>query len=72
MRGSMSLPPRVLPDLGIAVSPCDLTDPDAVRAALRPNTRLIHAETPCNPILRLTDLAALRHDRARGWGSAVG
>src|SRR5919202_1362337 len=30
-----------------------------VRAALRPNPRLIHAETPCNPLLRLTDLRAL-------------
>lgn len=57
--GIYELATRVLPDLGIAVSPCDLTDPAAVRAALRPNTRLIHAETPCNPILRLTDLAAL-------------
>lgn len=57
--GIYELATRVLPDLGIAVSPCDLTDPAAVRAALRPTTRLIHAETPCNPILRLTDLAAL-------------
>jgi methionine-gamma-lyase len=57
--GVYELATRVLPDLGIAVTPCDLTDPAAVRAALRPTTRLIHAETPCNPILRLTDLAAL-------------
>lgn len=57
--GVYELATRILPDLGISVTPCDLTDPDAVRAALRPTTRLIHAETPCNPILRLTDLAAL-------------
>lgn len=57
--GVYELATRVLPDLGIHVTPCDLTDPGAVRAALRPTTRLIHAETPCNPILRLTDLAAL-------------
>jgi cystathionine gamma-synthase len=57
--GVYELATRVLPDLGIEVTPCDLTDPAAVRAALRPTTRLIHAETPCNPILRLTDLAAL-------------
>ena len=57
--GVYELATRVLPDLGIAVTACDLTDPSAVRAALRPTTRLIHAETPCNPILRLTDLAAL-------------
>ncbi|WP_240790348.1 PLP-dependent aspartate aminotransferase family protein [Rhodobacter sp. SY28-1] len=59
--GVYELATRILPDLGIAVTPCDLTDPAAVRAALRPTTRLIHAETPCNPILRLTDLAALSH-----------
>lgn len=57
--GVYELATRVLPDLGIAVTPADLTDPAAVRGALRPETRLIHAETPCNPILRLTDLAAL-------------
>ncbi|MFN4204229.1 MAG: trans-sulfuration enzyme family protein [Tabrizicola sp.] len=57
--GVYELATRILPDLGIAVTPCDLTDPAVVRAALRPTTRLIHAETPCNPILRLTDLAAL-------------
>jgi cystathionine gamma-synthase len=57
--GVYELATRILPDLGIEVTPCDLTDPVAVRAALRPTTRLIHAETPCNPILRLTDLAAL-------------
>ncbi|MDP3195508.1 PLP-dependent aspartate aminotransferase family protein [Tabrizicola sp.] len=57
--GVYELATRILPDLGVSVTPCDLTDPAAVRAALRPTTRLIHAETPCNPILRLTDLAAL-------------
>jgi len=57
--GVYELSTRVLPDFGIAVTACDLTDPAAVRAALRPTTRLIHAETPCNPLLRLTDLAAL-------------
>ena len=57
--GVYELATRVLPDLGIHVTSCDLTDPAAVRAALRPTTRLIHAETPCNPLLRLTDLVAL-------------
>ena len=57
--GAFELATRILPDLGIQVTPVDLSDLDAVRAALRPNTRLIHAESPCNPILRLTDLAAL-------------
>ncbi len=57
--GAFELATRILPDLGIEVTPVNLSDLDATRAALRPNTRLIHAESPCNPILRLTDLAAL-------------
>lgn len=57
--GAFELATRILPDLGIQVTPVNLSDLAAVQAALRPNTRLIHAESPCNPILRLTDLAAL-------------
>lgn len=57
--GAFELATRILPDLGIEVTAVNLSDLTATRAALRPNTRLIHAESPCNPILRLTDLAAL-------------
>lgn len=57
--GAFELASRILTDLGIEVTPVNLSDLDAVQAALRPNTRLIHAESPCNPILRLTDLAGL-------------
>ena len=57
--GAYELATRILPDLGIEVTAVNLSDLAATRAALRPNTRLIHAESPCNPILRLTDLAAL-------------
>ncbi|URL57810.1 PLP-dependent transferase [Luteibacter flocculans] len=35
----------------------DLNDPAALRAALKPNTRMIWAETPTNPMLQLVDLA---------------
>lgn len=44
---------------GIAVTRADLSDLQAAAAAFRPNTRLVLAETPCNPILRLSDIAAL-------------
>ncbi|WP_158915972.1 PLP-dependent aspartate aminotransferase family protein [Caulobacter sp. S45] len=44
---------------GLEVSFVDLGDLAAVEAAIRPNTRLIWAETPTNPMLRLADLAAL-------------
>ena len=44
---------------GLEVSYLDLADLEAVRAELRPNTRMIWVETPSNPLLRLSDLAAL-------------
>jgi len=44
---------------GIEVSLVDTSDAEAVRKALRPSTRLVYIETPANPILRLTDIAAL-------------
>lgn len=48
-----------LPRWGISVTTVDLSDLAAVRAALRPETRLIWAETPSNPLLEIVDLAAL-------------
>ena len=44
---------------GTRFSFVDLADLDAVRAAIRPETRLLWAETPSNPLLKLADLAAL-------------
>lgn len=57
--GANELARKVLPDFGVEVTAVNLSDLDALRAALRPTTRLIHAETPCNPLLRLTDLSAV-------------
>lgn len=50
---------HALPRQGVEVSFADSSNPDAVAAALRPNTRLVHIETPANPILKLTDIAAV-------------
>ena len=44
---------------GLDTSYLDLADLDAVRAALRPGTRMIWVETPSNPLLRLSDIKAL-------------
>jgi cystathionine gamma-lyase len=58
--------------MGLEVSYVDLTDPGAIEAAIRPNTRLIWVETPTNPLLKLVDLdrvAAIA--RRRGiWAAA--
>ncbi len=48
-----------LPNLGIEVSRVDASDVENVRAALRKNTKLVYLETPVNPLLRLTDIAAV-------------
>jgi len=57
--GSVELFGLYLPRFGIEVSLVDSSDAEQVRAALRPNTRLVYAETPANPILRISDIAAL-------------
>jgi methionine-gamma-lyase len=44
---------------GIESTLVDQTDTAAFAAAIRPNTRLIYLESPANPVLRLTDLAAV-------------
>ncbi|MFC3652367.1 trans-sulfuration enzyme family protein [Dyella humi] len=41
---------------GLDFSFIDLNDSDALKAALKPNTRMIWAETPTNPMLKLVDL----------------
>ena len=66
--GVAELARDTLPRLGIEVSLVDMTDLDAVAAAVRPSTRLIHTESPANPIMRLTDLAAIS-DIARSAGA---
>ena len=47
-----------LAKLKIEVSPADLADLDDLKRALRSNTRMVWAETPANPILKLTDIRA--------------
>jgi cystathionine beta-lyase/cystathionine gamma-synthase len=49
----------VLSRLGVETTFVDATQATAVRAAMRDNTRLVFAETPANPTLELTDLAAV-------------
>ena len=44
---------------GLDYTPVSLADLDAVRAAVRPTTKLIWCETPTNPLLGVADIAAL-------------
>jgi methionine-gamma-lyase len=61
---------EMIPDLGIEISKVNTSDLEAVSAAMRTNTRLVYIETPCNPILRLTDIAAVA-DIARKAGAKL-
>ena len=49
---------HVLSRLGIEFTYVDSGDPSAVQEAMRPNTKLVHVETPTNPMMRVCDIAA--------------
>jgi cystathionine gamma-synthase len=55
--GTFRLISKVLARWGIEHTPADLNDPDALRAAMRPTTRVIWTETPTNPLLNIADIA---------------
>ncbi|MFC1558707.1 trans-sulfuration enzyme family protein [candidate division KSB1 bacterium] len=49
----------LLPGLGIKVTKVNMSDLDELHSAITQETKLIYIETPCNPILRLTDISAV-------------
>jgi cystathionine gamma-synthase/cystathionine gamma-lyase len=57
--GTFRLLDKVMGPMGIASSFVDMRDPAAVRAAIRPSTRMLWIETPTNPMLKVFDIAAL-------------
>ncbi|NDJ37042.1 MAG: cystathionine gamma-synthase [Chloroflexi bacterium] len=57
--GTFRLFDQVLARYGLQFTYVDASDPANVRAALRPETKLIWVETPTNPLLKLTDIAAV-------------
>jgi cystathionine gamma-lyase/cystathionine beta-lyase/cystathionine gamma-lyase/homocysteine desulfhydrase len=57
--GTYRLFTRVLQDFGLTFSWVDTSGMEAIEGALRPETRMIYLETPTNPIMTLTDLAAV-------------
>ncbi len=63
--GTYRLISKVLSRWGVEHTPADLNDADALRAAMRPTTRVIWCETPSNPLLNLADIeltASVAHD----------
>ncbi len=63
--GTHRLVNRVFVPWGVGLETVEMTDLDAVRAALTPATRVLWLETPSNPLMKITDieaLAALGHE----------
>jgi cystathionine gamma-synthase len=57
--GTFRLVSRAHSRWGLEHTPVDLNDLDALRAAIRPTTRVVWCETPTNPLLNIADIAAL-------------
>ncbi|QBJ97659.1 cystathionine gamma-synthase [Rhodococcus sp. ABRD24] len=57
--GTFRLIDKVFTQWGIEYTPAAVSDVDAVRAAIRPNTKLVWVETPTNPLLNIGDIAAI-------------
>ncbi|MUT64354.1 PLP-dependent aspartate aminotransferase family protein [Paenibacillus sp. NEAU-GSW1] len=55
--GTYRLLTTVLTRLGIETTFVDMTDFEAVKAAIKPNTKAVFIETPSNPTLKITDIA---------------
>ncbi|WP_369253527.1 cystathionine gamma-synthase [Geodermatophilus amargosae] len=55
--GTFRLISRVASRWGVEHTPADLNDADALRAAIRPQTRVVWCETPTNPLLNIADIA---------------
>ncbi|MBV8372384.1 MAG: PLP-dependent transferase, partial [Candidatus Eremiobacteraeota bacterium] len=70
--GTYRLFASVLSRYGIEFSYVDMTDLAAVRAAIRPNTKLFWLETPTNPLLKLVDIRAIADLRTGGDGTSNG
>jgi len=57
--GTYRLLSKVLEPWGLAFSTVDLDDADAIRAAVRPETRIVWFESPSNPLLKVVDIGAV-------------
>ena len=65
---------QIVAHYGIEFSYVDTGDSDNVRRAFTPRTRLVHIETPTNPLMQLTDIRAVSavcRDQAKRVGDAV-
>jgi cystathionine beta-lyase/cystathionine gamma-synthase len=57
--GTFRLFDKIVRHYGVEFSYVTTSDPEAVRKALRPNTRMVFIETPTNPVMAITDIHAI-------------
>jgi len=57
--GSLEFFKNILPKFGVEVSLVEATNFDEIKAAVRKNTKVIYAETPTNPTLKLVDVSKI-------------
>jgi cystathionine beta-lyase/cystathionine gamma-synthase len=57
--GTFRLFDKILRRFGLEFTYVDMTNPDAVRKAMKPTTKMVYTETPTNPMMMLTDIAAV-------------
>ncbi|WP_068773332.1 PLP-dependent aspartate aminotransferase family protein [Paenibacillus sp. FJAT-26967] len=57
--GTYRLLTAILTRMNIETTFVDMTDPEKVKAALKPNTAAVFLETPSNPTLKITDIAVI-------------
>ena len=57
--GTFRVLDKVMKPLGIETTWVDMTNPENVAAAMRPETKLVFVETPTNPMLKIVDIAAM-------------
>jgi cystathionine gamma-synthase len=69
--GTYRLLSRVMEPWGLTWSTCDLLDEEALRSALRAETKLVWVETPSNPTLKVLDIAAIVEIAHRGGAKVV-
>ncbi len=58
--GTFRLVDKIMSRFGLTYTQVDTSDLAALRGAIQPNTKLVMLETPTNPMLGLTDIAAVR------------
>jgi cystathionine beta-lyase/cystathionine gamma-synthase len=64
--GTFRLFDKLLQHLGLSFTYVDTRDPQRIADAMTPATRMVHVETPTNPLMRITDLGAAAEIAHRG------